>query len=70
MEIKSEHQKIGINVLCQRRLRGWTQEELSARSGLSRARISNIEHGRESFTLATIMHLGKAFEIDYKELLK
>jgi len=70
MKIKTEHQKIGLNVLLQRRLRGWTQEELSARSGLSRARISNIEHGKESFTLTTIMSIGKAFGIDYKELLK
>lgn len=70
MKVEAEHQKIGINVLCQRRLRGWTQEELSVRSGLSRARISNIEHGRESFTLTTIMNIGKAFGIDYKELLK
>lgn len=70
MKIEAEHQRIGMNVLCQRRLRGWTQEELSARSGLSRARISNIEHGRESFTLTTIMNIGKAFGLDYKELLK
>ena len=50
--------------------RGWTQEELSSRSGISRARISDIENGKETFTLVSIMSLGEAFEIDYRELLK
>ena len=70
MAYKEEHQKIGLNVLYQRRLRGWTQEELSSRSGISRARISDIENGKETFTLVSIMSLGAAFEIDYRELLK
>ena len=70
MAYKEEHQKIGLNVLYQRRLRGWTQEELSSRSGISRARISDIENGKETFTLVSIMSLGEAFEIDYRGLLK
>lgn len=67
---KSEHERIGLNVLVHRRRRGWTQSELAKRSGLSRSRISDIERGKESFTLASIIDLGNALDIDYKELLK
>ncbi|WP_369076068.1 helix-turn-helix domain-containing protein [Succiniclasticum sp.] len=67
---KSEHERIGLNLLLQRRRRGWTQTELAKRSGISRARISDIERGKESFTLTSIIDLGNALGIDYKELLK
>ena len=67
---KSEHERIGLNILVQRRRRGWTQTELAKRSGISRARISDIERGKETFTLASIIDLGNALNIDYKELLK
>ena len=70
MKVTLEHQRIGLNVLVERRRRGWTQEDLSQRSGLSRARISDIEHGKESFTLTTLIKIGYAFEMDYIELLK
>ena len=65
-----EYKKIGLNVLFYRRARGWTQEKLSAQSGVSRSRISDIERGRKSFTLDSIMLIAKALEIDYRELLK
>lgn len=65
-----EHRKIGLNVLHHRRMKGWTQEELSAKSDVSRSRISDIERGRQTCKLDTLMMLANAFEIDYKELLK
>ena len=70
MTITLEHQRIGLKVLVERRRRGWTQEYLAQRSGLSRARISDIENGKESFTLTTLIKIGQAFEMDYIELLK
>ncbi|MBR2139397.1 MAG: helix-turn-helix transcriptional regulator [Phascolarctobacterium sp.] len=65
-----EHKKIGLNVLNHRRMKGWTQEDLSAKSGVSRSRISDIERGRQTPKLDTIMMIAKALEIDYVELLK
>ena len=70
MSVKKEHKKIGFNVLMQRRSRGWTQDELSRVAGVSRARISDIEHGKESFTLTTVMKIANAFGMSYLELLR
>lgn len=70
MTVTLEHQRIGLNVLVERRRRGWTQEDLSQRSGLSRARISDIENGKESFTLSSLIRIGRAFEMDYVDLLR
>ena len=43
-----------INILKYRRLRGFTQEQLAEKSGVSRARISDIEHGKVSCNIETI----------------
>ena len=41
-----EYKKIGAKILYYRRLKGWTQGELGIMSGVSRARISDIECGK------------------------
>ena len=43
-----EYKKIGLNVLFYRRAKGWTQQQLSTQSSVSRSRISDIERGREA----------------------
>ena len=65
-----ELQKIGLNIMRERRKRGWTQEELSRRSGLSRGRISLIECGKASFEIESLMLIAKALGVDYITLLK
>ena len=66
----SEYKKIGLNLLLERRRRGLSQEQLSDLSGVSRARISDMERGKETFKLDTLMMLAKAMDMDYQELLK
>ena len=65
-----EYKKIGLNVLFYRRAKGWTQQQLSAKSSVSRSRISDIERGREAIKLVTLMMLANALEIDYRVLLE
>lgn len=65
-----EYKKIGLNVLFYRRAKGWTQQQLSAKSSVSRSRISDIERGRETIKLETLMMLANALEIDYRVLLE
>ena len=65
-----EYKKIGLNLLLARRRRGLSQEQLSDLSGVSRARISDMERGKETFKLDTLMMLAKAMDMDYQELLK
>lgn len=66
----NEYKKIGLNILCARRLRGLSQEELAVKSGVSRSRISDLERGKDVCKLDTLMLLAQALDMDYRELLK
>ena len=64
------YKRIGFNLLKQRRLKGWTQEQLSERSGVSRSRISKMENGKENFNIESLFLRAQSLEIDFIELLK
>ena len=64
------YKRIGFNLLKQRRLKGWTQEQLAERSGVSRSRISKMENGKENFNIESLFLIAQSLEIDYIELLK
>src|SRR4051794_32874530 len=56
-------EKFGINVRAAREAHGWTQEELSHRSGLSTVQISRIERGVREVRLTTVVRLLDALDI-------
>ena len=64
------YKRIGFNLLKQQRLKGWTQEQLSERSGVSRSRISKMENGKENFNIESLFLIAQSLEIDFIELLK
>ena len=64
------YKRIGFNLLKQRPLKGWTQEQLSERSGVSRSRISKMENGKENFNIESLFLIAQSLEIDFIELLK
>ena len=64
------YKRIGFNLLKQRRLKGWTQEQLSERSGVYRSRISKMENGKENFNIESLFLIAQSLEIDFIELLK
>ena len=64
------YKRIGFNLLKQRRLKGWTQEQLSERSGVCRSRISKMENGKENFNIESLFLIAQSLEIDFIELLK
>ena len=64
------YKRIGFNLLKQRRLKGWAQEQLSERSGVSRSRISKMENGKENFNIESLFLIAQSLEIDFIELLK
>ena len=64
------YKRIGFNLLKHRRLKGWTQEQLSERSGVSRSRISKMENGKENFNIESLILIAQSLEIDFIELLK
>ena len=64
------YKRIGFNLLKQRRLKGWTQEQVAERSGVSRSRISKMENGKENFNIESLFLIAQSLEIDFIELLK
>jgi transcriptional regulator with XRE-family HTH domain len=55
-------QQFGENVRRTRHERGWTQEDLSARTGLAVVQISRIERGKREIRLTTLIRLLNAFD--------
>lgn len=54
-------------MLCEARVqRGYTQQQLSERSGVTQADISRIERGVLSPTASTIMRLAEALDADIR----
>jgi len=61
--------QFGENVRRARHERGWTQEDLSARTGLAAVQISRIECGKREIRLTTLLRLLDAFEMPPEALL-
>ncbi len=61
---RSVGQRIGPALRMLRRREGFTVEQLSARTGLSRTSISRIEQGRSDVTLPDVMSLSAALGVD------
>jgi transcriptional regulator with XRE-family HTH domain len=61
---------IGGRVRRLRSTRGWTLDQTSQRSGLSRAAISKIERGQMSPTFQAMQKLAAGFGISLAELLR
>jgi len=59
MDVKEMQKIIGDNVRNIRKLKGWTQEMLGGKTGLTKSRISNIEGAKsdDNYTLKTLLAL-------------
>jgi transcriptional regulator with XRE-family HTH domain len=62
-------QQFGENVRRARHERGWTQEDLSASTGLAVVQISRIERGKREIRLTTLIRLLDAFDVPPEVLL-
>jgi len=61
--------KIGLNVAYYRKLKGYTQEQLAEKSGLSRMTVAGIENSDRFYSMAlgTLFKLADALEIPIKK---
>jgi DNA-binding Xre family transcriptional regulator len=59
----------GENVRRARHERGWTQEDLSGKTGLATVQISRIERGKREIRLTTLLRLLEAFDMPPDALL-
>ncbi|MEW6574746.1 MAG: helix-turn-helix transcriptional regulator [Pseudomonadota bacterium] len=60
---------IGRNTAKIRKARGWTQEQLAERSGLSQQYISGLENGQRNPTIVTVYELATALGVTHLDLL-
>lgn len=60
--------RVGARVRDLRLRRGWTQEALGERSGLSYKFIGEIERGLGNPTIDSVAQIAKAFAIDVSQL--
>ncbi|MEO5938319.1 MAG: helix-turn-helix transcriptional regulator [Sphingomonas sp.] len=60
---------VGGNTARIRREKGWTQEQLADRSGLSQQYISGLERGQRNPTILTIYEIAVALDVPHVELL-
>lgn len=63
-------QKLGANVHAARKERGWTQEDLSAKTGLAVVQISRIERGKREIRLSTLIRLIDGLDVPPELLLR
>jgi DNA-binding Xre family transcriptional regulator len=69
-EMDDAIQQFGENVRRARHERGWTQEDLSAKTGLAVVQISRIERGKREIRLGTLLRLLDAFGLPPETLLQ
>jgi transcriptional regulator with XRE-family HTH domain len=63
-------QKLGKNVRAARDAHGWTQEDLSGKTGLAVVQISRIERGKREVRLSTLVRLIDGLDIPPEVLLR
>lgn len=64
-----EYKTIGAKILYYRRIKGWSQEQLSELAGVSRARISDIERGKGPYNIDSLLLIAKALDVDVTVLM-
>ncbi len=67
--MKAWQARLGTRLRTLRRARGWTQEQLAERAGLSYKFIGEIERGQSNPTLETLVALAQALDLDVVDLL-
>jgi len=61
---------VGDNCARLRKDKGWTQEELAERSGLSQQYLSALERGKRNPTILTIYEIAVALGVSHVELVR
>jgi transcriptional regulator with XRE-family HTH domain len=67
---KNTRERFGDRVKELRAEKGWTQEDLSAESGIGRVFVSQIENGHKDVCLGVIEALADSFEVSISELMR
>lgn len=69
-KIKKRLKKIGLRVRALRKIRGWSQHQLSKKTGISQCHISKVEIHGQLRSLEDFAALLEAFHIPLNRFLK
>lgn len=67
--MESAQQRFGANVRQARLDRGWSQEDLSGKTGLATVQVSRIERGVREIRLTTLVRLLDGLDVPPERLL-
>lgn len=70
IEIKPELARLGGRLQALRAERGWTLEELAARTGLSAPYLSRVEAGERQPSLAALLTIGRVYGVGLAALFE
>src|ERR671938_472033 len=68
-EVVAVNEQIGARVRQHRTARGWTLDELTDRSGVSRRMLISIEHGEGNPSIATLLRISDALGVGLPTLV-
>ena len=57
--------QVAATIQLQRKAKGYTQLELARRLGVSQVMVSRWENGEENITLATLVKISSALDLDF-----
>ena len=60
---------LGKRVRTFRRSRKWSQQDLANRTGVGRAKVSDIEGGKQNLTLEVLWRLARALQVHWADLI-
>ena len=66
---KSLLEKLAKRIKELRKIKGFTQDELSFRANIARSTLGNIETAQNDVTLSKVNQIAKAFDISLSDLL-
>lgn len=64
-----DYKKMGMRIRQVRRMKGWSQDELAKKCGISMSFLGHIERGTRIMSLDTLVHICKALDTGADELL-
>ena len=62
-------EKLAKRIKELRKIKGFTQDELSFRANIARSTLGNIETAQNDVTLSKVNQIAKAFDINLSDLL-
>lgn len=57
--------QVAATIQLQRKAKGYTQQELARRLGVSQVMVSRWENGGENITIATLVRISTALDLDF-----